>query len=200
MALGFALLRQLNEVCDRQRPVRLHDDVVDDRTLPGLALTDFYHEGLFKKTLRAVTQMNKTGVLFKAHDLQELTSVARQLSAEIRPPLLVLLSGNLGAGKTTFVSAVLKAWGVAGANSPTFNLRNDYELPWGRVIHIDFYRLKNGDAAFDVLPFDEDYSDAVVFVEWADKAPKELFAGFSAIAKLTIHARTDGVRELTWQR
>ncbi len=135
-----------------------------------------------------------------AHDLDEMKQIAARLAAEITPPLLVRVTGDLGAGKTTLIAEILRNWGVPAATSPTFNLRNDYRVPAGRALHLDFYRLKPGDSGFDLLPADEDYSDAVVFVEWPEKAARAVFAAFESVADLTISVSADGTRQLAWQR
>lgn len=133
-----------------------------------------------------------------AHDPESLRQTAARLADLIRPPLLVLVRGNLGAGKTTLIAAILSYWGVHGANSPSFNLRNDYAAGAFRVIHLDFYRLRGEDAALDLLPPDEDYSNAVVFAEWPEKAPQHLYAPFSARAELFVSANNDETRLLRW--
>ena len=226
---GFTFLCERNEVSNRQRPVRIHDDVVDDRALTGLALADFHHAGitvrnadksaidiqlqsdsgvghsptpesdLGKSSFRAVRRMEKTAVELKAQNLDEMKHIAAQLAAEMNPPLLVKVTGNLGAGKTTLIAEILRHWGVPGATSPTFNLRNDYRTENGRVLHLDFYRLKPGDGGFDLLPGDEDYSDAVVFVEWPEKASPSLYMQFERVADLVISVLPDGSRRLVWQ-
>jgi len=143
--------------------------------------------------------LERKAVQFRAANPAEMKSVAQRLAAEISPPLLVTLSGELGTGKTTLVREVLTAWGIAGANSPTFNLRNDYSRAGIRVIHLDFYRLKPGDAADDILPPDEDYTDAVVFAEWPEKMPIGLSYLFSRKAELKISGSGDDVREIDWR-
>jgi tRNA threonylcarbamoyladenosine biosynthesis protein TsaE len=125
-------------------------------------------------------------VEFTAPDLEAFKTHAQTLAREIYPPLLVLVSGNLGAGKTTFIAEVLRVWGINSANSPTFNLRNDYNTEAAHVIHLDFYRLKPSDSALDLLPPDEDYSETVVFAEWPEKVHPQLFQPFSRRAHLTI--------------
>ncbi|GAB4439392.1 MAG: hypothetical protein OHK0011_21990 [Turneriella sp.] len=117
----------------------------------------------------------------------------------MQPPLLVRLVGNLGAGKTTLVAALLSYWQGGAATSPTFNLRNEYSLANFRVIHLDLYRLKPTDDALDLLPPDEDYSDAVVFVEWPDKGPRHLFAPFNRRAELRLDVQADESRHVTWR-
>lgn len=227
---GLAFLRERNEVCDRQRPVGIHDDIMDDRALAGLALADFHHAGItvrkadksaidirlrevlrvghspkrkgesFKSTLRAVRRLEKTAVELTAHDLDEMKRIAARLAAEIKPPLLIKVTGHLGAGKTTLIAEILRNWGVAAATSPTFNLRNDYRIGASRAVHLDFYRLKPGDGGFDLLPVDEDYSDAVVFVEWPEKAAPAVFTAFENVADLAIRVSPDGTRHMLWQR
>ncbi len=144
--------------------------------------------------------MEKTAVELTAHDLDEMKQIAAHLAAEIKPPLLVRVTGNLGAGKTTLIAEILRNWGVPAATSPTFNLRNDYRIAMGRVLHLDFYRLKPGDSGFDLLPVDEDYSDAVVFAEWPEKAAAPVFAAFENVADLAISVAGDGTRQMLWLR
>lgn len=139
-------------------------------------------------------------VTFEAHDLAGFESAARKLGETLSAPVLVLLSGDLGAGKTTLVAALLKGRGIEAVTSPTFNLRNDYTTANTRAVHIDFYRLKEADSAFDLLPPDEDYSDAMVFVEWPEKAPAQLFAPFDRRVKVTIEHIHEGGRRITWQQ
>jgi tRNA threonylcarbamoyladenosine biosynthesis protein TsaE len=99
------------------------------------------------------------------------------LAAAIRPGQVIALRGNLGAGKTTFVQGLAAGLGVrAGVTSPTFILINEYRTPQGtRLIHIDTYRLGDGDAATlleaESLGLEEilDTPDAVVAVEWAER-------------------------------
>ncbi len=135
-----------------------------------------------------------------AHDSESLKMAAERLTPYLKAPLLVRVVGNLGAGKTTLVSALLAHWQCPGANSPTFNLRNDYALSEGRAIHLDLYRLKSSDDALDLLPPDEDYSDAIVFVEWPERAPAHLFAPFARQAELRLAVGSDESRHLTWRQ
>lgn len=133
-----------------------------------------------------------------ADNLEALKTHAAMLAGELKAPLLVKLTGRLGAGKTTLVSAILAAWGLEGAASPTFNLRNDYTLPDFRAVHIDFYRLKANDNALDVLPPDEDYSEAIVFVEWPEKVPALVFAPFGRVANIQIDSEGSDTRQITY--
>jgi tRNA threonylcarbamoyladenosine biosynthesis protein TsaE len=89
-----------------------------------------------------------------------------QLAAELRPGDVVLVQGEMGAGKTTFVRGAVRALGVTGpVTSPTFTLGNRYE---GRVpvAHLDLHRLSTLAGEDPGLLDDYLTPDAVAFVEW----------------------------------
>ena len=95
-----------------------------------------------------------------------------ELAAGLRPGDVVLVSGELGAGKTTFVRGALRALGVAGTvTSPTFVVGHAYDGARGPVSHLDLYRLAGmGDEDPGLLdPFFA--PDAIAFVEWPEHAP-----------------------------
>src|ERR1051325_8347468 len=98
-----------------------------------------------------------------------------ELAAALGPGDVVLVSGELGAGKTTFVRGALHALGVSGPiTSPTFVVGHAYDgaaAPAGRVSHLDLYRLAGmGDEDPGLLePFFA--PDAIAFVEWPEHAP-----------------------------
>jgi tRNA threonylcarbamoyladenosine biosynthesis protein TsaE len=95
-----------------------------------------------------------------------------ELAATLRPGDVVLVSGELGAGKTTFVRGALRALGVTGAvTSPTFVVGHAYDGAAGPVSHLDLYRLAGmGDEDPGLLePFFA--SGAIAFVEWPEHGP-----------------------------
>lgn len=98
------------------------------------------------------------------------------LARALRPLAgLLWLEGPLGAGKTTLARGLLRALAVAGPiRSPTFTLVEPYDTPFGRVLHLDLYRL--GDAAeFYALGLDDEPPEqALWLVEWPQRAARAL--------------------------
>jgi tRNA threonylcarbamoyladenosine biosynthesis protein TsaE len=114
-------------------------------------------------------------VTFEGLEEAALEGLASRVARMIEPGDVVVLSGTVGAGKTTFVRAAALALGVTDrVTSPTYQLARGYEgLKDGRrmvVNHMDLYRLE-GIEDRDVLELD-DYlePEAVTFIEWADPA------------------------------
>jgi tRNA threonylcarbamoyladenosine biosynthesis protein TsaE len=105
----------------------------------------------------------------------ETEALAGRLASGLRPGDVVLLSGDLGAGKTTFVRGAAAALGATGpVTSPTFTIGQRYEGPVP-VSHLDLYRL--GEGLGDEEPgLLEDYltPSAIAFVEWPEAAEPEL--------------------------
>lgn len=112
---------------------------------------------------------------YRGLDEAAFRDLAAELAARLAPGDVVVLSGEVGTGKTTFVREAARSLGVAGrVTSPTYQLARGYEgAVDGRrvaVNHLDLYRLE-GIEDRDVLELD-DYLDpgAVTFIEWADPA------------------------------
>jgi tRNA threonylcarbamoyladenosine biosynthesis protein TsaE len=104
-----------------------------------------------------------------------LEELASTVALALRPGDVMVLSGEVGAGKTTFVRAAVRSLGVEErVTSPTYQLARGYEgLKDGRrliVNHLDLYRLE-GIEDRDVLELDDDLEPkAVTFIEWAEPA------------------------------
>jgi tRNA threonylcarbamoyladenosine biosynthesis protein TsaE len=94
-----------------------------------------------------------------------------ELAAELRPGDVVLVSGELGAGKTTFVRGALRSLGVEGpVTSPTFVVGRLHDGRDGPLAHLDLYRLA-GMGGEDPGLLDAYFAeDAIVFVEWPEHA------------------------------
>lgn len=103
-----------------------------------------------------------------AHGPDGTARAAAALAALLAPGDVVLLVGNLAAGKTTFVKAAAMALGCTDTvTSPTFALAQFYSSPAGQVLHIDAYRLADV-AEYHDLGLDEYTESCVTFVEWGD--------------------------------
>ncbi len=102
----------------------------------------------------------------RLESLEDLTRVSEKLAARFRFGDWIWLQGPLGAGKTSCVRAILKAWGFEGpVTSPTYVLMQEYEVWERRVIHVDAYRLgKGGEIPWDI----REWKEAIVFVEWPE--------------------------------
>lgn len=106
-----------------------------------------------------------------AATLPELEHWGEQFGRMAQPPLIVAVSGDLGAGKTTMVQAVCRGFGVTGeVTSPTFALVHQYASPRGTVLHLDLYRL-TGPHELDRLGWEEMMSErALILIEWPERA------------------------------
>ncbi|MCB1474628.1 MAG: tRNA (adenosine(37)-N6)-threonylcarbamoyltransferase complex ATPase subunit type 1 TsaE [Rhodobiaceae bacterium] len=113
-------------------------------------------------------------------------ALAAELSLYARPGDLILLSGDLGAGKTHFARAMIRAIAneeTLDVPSPTFTLRQDYETARFPIAHFDFYRL-GGAAEADELDIDGALAGGMALIEWPERA-EALLSGWPAT--LTLH-------------
>lgn len=113
---------------------------------------------------------------FHITTLPEWKTVVEQIIPQLKHPIL-LLKGNLGAGKTTFSQVLLKELGSNDeVSSPTYSIVNEYDTPKGKVFHFDLYRLKSVDEAYDFGI--EEYLDNcfLSIIEWPEIYMDELEA------------------------
>lgn len=109
------------------------------------------------------------------HSAEETIAFGRNLAAELRPPLIVLLRGDLGAGKTTLVKGIAEGFEAASAEdvtSPTFTLIHEYRSPRVILYHIDLYRVDT-QREFETLALDDLLApDSILLIEWGEKFPR----------------------------
>ncbi len=107
------------------------------------------------------------------HSESETAAVGRALADRLAPGSVLLLFGDLGAGKTAFVRGLAEGLGVAPeeVSSPTFTLMQEYRGGRIPLIHVDLYRL-NDAREIDDLGLEELGLDCVLAIEWADKLPR----------------------------
>jgi tRNA threonylcarbamoyladenosine biosynthesis protein TsaE len=103
----------------------------------------------------------------------ETEALGARLAADLGAGDLVLVEGEVGAGKTTLVRGAVHALGHAGrVTSPTFTLASRYEDTRVPVSHLDLYRLRDAADAEDLALLDDELSgDRLVFVEWPEAVP-----------------------------
>jgi tRNA threonylcarbamoyladenosine biosynthesis protein TsaE len=109
------------------------------------------------------------------HSAEETIAFGRTLAGLLVPPKLVLLRGDLGAGKTTLVKGIAAAFEAAAEDdvtSPTFTLIHEYRGPRANLYHIDLYRIDT-QRELDTLALDDlRGEDSILLIEWGEKFPR----------------------------
>ena len=120
----------------------------------------------------------------RSESAEQTEAAGAALAAELSPGDVVLITGDLGAGKTTFVRGALRALGVTDrVTSPTFVVGHLYDGAAGPVAHLDLYRLGSLDAEDPGLLDPYFGEGTVTFVEWPERAGDEAAIGGRAIAR-----------------
>jgi tRNA threonylcarbamoyladenosine biosynthesis protein TsaE len=106
---------------------------------------------------------------------EETIAFGRTLASELSPPLIVLLRGDLGAGKTTLVKGIAEGSGAARAEdvtSPTFTLVHEYRGLHTTLYHIDLYRIDTP-RDLETLGLDDLLApNCILLIEWGEKFPR----------------------------
>jgi tRNA threonylcarbamoyladenosine biosynthesis protein TsaE len=103
------------------------------------------------------------------YKLKDLSSTARLILNQVKTKH-ILFNGDMGSGKTTLISALVKELGGNDlTSSPTFSIVNEYEIPNDIVYHFDFYRINDLHEALDMGIEDYFESKHWNFIEWPDK-------------------------------
>jgi tRNA threonylcarbamoyladenosine biosynthesis protein TsaE len=138
-----------------------------------------------------------------AAGLSRVEQLGRALGGILRPGDAVLLTGPLGAGKTTLVRAIAAGLGIDPAlvSSPTFVVINQYPIPEAdaELVHVDAYRL-SGPADLETVGWDR-FSDpgffGILAVEWPERLGDEALPAWAAApARITLHQSGEEVRDL----
>lgn len=142
--------------------------------------------------------------LFLTHSPEETIELGRRLAGQLAPPVLVLLLGDLGAGKTTLAKGMVAGLGAASEDevtSPTFTLIHEYGGSGSgasRVYHVDLYRIENV-RELETLGLDDLLAErAVVIVEWGEKlgpALREIAPG-RPVVEIHLEAASDRERRI----
>jgi len=149
------------------------------------------------EVLTESTSYRKSSFKTVSRSVEETHRFASKLAARLEAPLVLRLSGELGAGKTEWVRGFALALGWGGrVRSPSFSLENVYGLSSGTLYHLDGYRLTHP-SNLDLDRFEEILEDpeGLVFIEWPERFGESVppFA-----PELHLERSPDGTRELTW--
>ncbi len=113
--------------------------------------------------------MPNLALSFRLSDLSQLKAFAEGLAARLRPGDSLLLDGDLGAGKTTFIKDLCQALGSSDVvTSPTYTIAQLYQSRLGPLVHIDAYRLSQGAEIWD-LGYEEQMEEGLTFIEWGQR-------------------------------
>lgn len=131
--------------------------------------------------------------LFFVQKMDGWDKVVDFLKPKLKGKNLFLLAGDLGAGKTTLVGLVAKTMGIELLSSPTFSLISQYK----NLTHVDLYRLESMEE-IDATGFWEIFEEEenIVFIEWAQKIPDDLWPLDWDITKISINKKTETEREV----
>lgn len=134
---------------------------------------------------------------FVVNNLKETKKVANVFAKLLSGGEIILLNGDLGAGKTTFTKFVLETLGVKDdVTSPTFTIMHEYKTKKFNIYHFDMYRLSSGAEACEFGMDEYLYSGDkhnIVFVEWAENI-KDILNG--KFIKINIKLLDDNKREI----
>jgi tRNA threonylcarbamoyladenosine biosynthesis protein TsaE len=112
---------------------------------------------------------------FTTRSAEETIALGRELAPLLAPPKLVLLRGDLGAGKTTLVKGIAEGFQAASEDdvtSPTFTLVHEYRGPSATLYHIDLYRVDTP-RELETLGLDDLMGESsVLLIEWGEKFPR----------------------------
>ena len=112
---------------------------------------------------------------FTTNSPEETIALGRELASLLVPPKIVVLRGDLGAGKTTLVKGIAEGFNAASQDdvtSPTFTLIHEYRGATAKLYHIDLYRIDTP-RELETLALDDLMTDnSVLLIEWGEKFPR----------------------------
>jgi tRNA threonylcarbamoyladenosine biosynthesis protein TsaE len=136
-------------------------------------------------------------LVHKVNSTEETSRLAREFSATLTGGEVVVLNGNLGAGKTFFIKEAGKYFQVNNINSPTFAIVNEYRGS-KKINHFDFYRITNPSELINIGL--DDYlieDDSITFIEWGNLFPEVLP---EKRIEITISQNQDDSREFEFNK
>ncbi len=137
---------------------------------------------------------------YVSNSREDTIKIAYEFAKELKRGDIVCLTGDLGAGKTAFVSGVANALGYNGyTSSPTFTLINEYiaDIP---IYHFDVYRIDFSDEMYDIGIDDYLFGDGICLIEWPERI-EEILPNNTISVKITKNVDiSDDYREILIER
>lgn len=133
-----------------------------------------------------------------ASELTDLPLIATDFLEQLGNRKIVAFTGEMGAGKTTFIQQLLRSMGVENLEgSPTYSLVNVYDSPhYGKVYHLDLFRIQSEEEAFDLGIEEVLYQDHIAFIEWPDHIENLLP---DDCVRVYVRVNEELIREITWE-
>ena len=131
------------------------------------------------------------------HSAEETRALGAKLAAHLQPGDVVLLQGDLGAGKSELARGVARGLGITGpVPSPSFTILNAYDEGSVPLYHFDWYRIHDPDEIGE-MGFEEQLGgDGVALIEWSERAPEYLP---ERTLNIIIRTVDDNTREITME-
>ena len=129
------------------------------------------------------------------YSLNEIELLAEKLVKQFESFRIFCFEGALGAGKTTLIEAICRYLGSKDPlSSPTFSIVNEYDSPKGILFHMDWYRLKNEEEAFQIGIEDYLYSGHYCFIEWHKQAEMLIPKPFVHVTLTSLEASARSIK------
>ncbi len=133
-------------------------------------------------------------MILHSNNVEETINIGKRIAALLEADDMLVLTGDLGAGKTHFAKGIASALGIAEEiTSPTFPIMVEYNGSNLQLLHFDLYRLDDPSELEDIAWYELIESGAVYIVEWGDKFPQELPDDY---LELHFSVCEDGAREI----
>ena len=133
-------------------------------------------------------------MILRSNNVEETINIGKEIAALLNPNDMLVLTGDLGAGKTHFTKGIAEAFGISDViTSPTFPIVVEYSGNNLQLLHFDLYRLEEAQQLEDIAWYELIESGAVCIVEWGDKFPQELPDDY---LELHFSVCDDGSREI----
>ena len=134
-------------------------------------------------------------IISTSNSTEETLELGKRIAPHLKKGDVIVMTGDLGAGKTLFTSGILEYFGKKDeVSSPTFTIVNEYEGET-KVNHFDLYRINSIDELENIGIYEYIYSESVCLFEWPERA-EELLLSLENLVKINIRKVNDKTREI----